>query len=165
MEGQGRSWIAFIHHWIDISGEWVVGGGLYTTCSERLLWHPSASVSCDYSQCLLFLKDSNPLIGWEPCAAICATNQPAQKIRVIKISLEGHQSNRSMHVVCRIIVSVVAVLVLVIQPQLLGSPSKFQTNIAKCLIDLVCSNPIDVWFFIIFKYLSFSSHCSPLTFL
>ena len=29
------------------------------------------------------IKESHPLIGWEPCWAICATNQPAQKIGVI----------------------------------------------------------------------------------
>ena len=70
-----------------------------TKCSDRLLWPNSASVGYDSSNCILLIKVSHPLIGWEPCAAICATIQPAQKIRVITIRLEGRQSNRSTHVV------------------------------------------------------------------
>ena len=35
MEGQGRSWMVFSHHWIDISGEksyWWWGGGGVVAC-------------------------------------------------------------------------------------------------------------------------------------
>ena len=48
---------------------------------------------------MLFIKESHLLIGWEPCAAFCATNQPAQKIRVIAMITAWSLVNLSEHVV------------------------------------------------------------------